>query len=149
LPPFTRALCHVVVVVVVVMGSMCLFFLLVVLMVYLAPAAASPDASDSEFFEKVLWRACLERAEPQFKDREVAENFCEFVPHVARQHGADLAEIAVIREKFTLEVIQNAMDDLVRWRKQVYEEDVHVLGLKYMGLVRKWALYEENQRDEL
>lgn len=103
---------------------------------------------------RILAQSCQREAEPRLKDPEIVSNFCSFVPHLAVQHDAVLHELAGkgnAEDKMTVgnvEVLTNAMQELVRWRLQSFVEDEHVVGEKFVELARKWAVFDEGH-DEL
>jgi hypothetical protein len=122
------------------------FFGVVLTILFCAGVQARGGDVDIESF---LQKSCLQLAEPQLKDPMIVENFCEFVPHIAQKHEDVLKELIHVRERVTTEVLTSAMEELIRWRRTVYEEDVHVIGEQFVDFVRKWAAYEDSQHDEL
>jgi len=99
-----------------------------------------------------LHKRCSEACLPQLKLDEICTQFCEFVDHIYDEHGQDmiatLKSIADEHDFVTYETaIQWAMDETVRFRRNTYSEDVHLLGDLFMTSVKNW--HQRLTHDEL
>jgi len=100
--------------------------------------------------EEVMKRVreeCATKCDMLLKNAEICSKFCRFVDHIERAHGDKLAEELEKIPKF--EVLEWAMDDVVRLRIKQGLEDEHRVGDLFFEFVTKWLRYASTQKDEL
>lgn len=87
-----------------------------------------------------LKKKCDTACQPQWKNEAICDAFCEFVDHIFEDHGAKMLETfnSLADHHFYETALDWSMEDTVRYIKQTYTEDTHVLGDYFMQAVDHW-----------